>query len=290
MWFFGGSVTKIALGPPTFDIFLMTPEVNNSAAQRVPSTVARTILVLKYLAELDLSPKQFMVTFMSSSEPVIKYRRRLMKTGRGFEQTRSIITNFGKHSKSCEEGRAAWESLILDEVSSAIGAPFQWGEIKIHRSLFIILQASEIVNEQELARGHFPLGAYVKLALNQTHLDDVEDDLSQEGPPLHPDSNTSSQATDAGDAEEATVLSMENLVFVKPSAKDLAAHKLAKAKCTSEAARLATFLDAMAKADRSAVEGHQGLCRTHTWGPWRTSVRLSGYETALCRSNRHAPT
>ncbi|EGG06110.1 uncharacterized protein MELLADRAFT_71997 [Melampsora larici-populina 98AG31] len=54
-----------------------------------------------------------MVTFMSSLDPSLVYRRRLMKVGLAFKQTRSIVRNLGKLSRSCEEGRADWEDLCI---------------------------------------------------------------------------------------------------------------------------------------------------------------------------------
>ncbi|EGG05398.1 uncharacterized protein MELLADRAFT_64214 [Melampsora larici-populina 98AG31] len=223
----------------------MEPGVQTADSRPLPNTVNRTILVLRYMAELDIAPKQFMVTFMSSMEPEIKYCRRLMRTGLGIEQTRSIINNFGKHTKSCEEGRAAWEELILD-------------------------QASDIVNHQGLPRGHFPTGAYVssnritadffsessetlreeqvkkgmsflyslihqkvQTDLNHPPEGEQDDEADEDNSFTDCASNTAMASVDGsptvdGDLDEDTVMSMENLVFVKPLDKDQARHKLAK--------------------------------------------------------------
>ncbi|EGG09478.1 uncharacterized protein MELLADRAFT_104204 [Melampsora larici-populina 98AG31] len=178
-------------------------------------------------------------------------RRRLMKIGLAFKQTRSIVRNMGKLSRSCEQGRTDWEKLILEE-------------------------ASEIVNAQEVPRGHFPSGAYIssnritpdyfgqsaesiretqiktgmnflhslihgKLAIslniNQPEAEDNDDGGT--GPEMLSQQSTESylQDTEAPadrdtnldrSLDEETVLSMENLVYVKATPADQAVLKLTK--------------------------------------------------------------
>ncbi|EGG04224.1 uncharacterized protein MELLADRAFT_108497 [Melampsora larici-populina 98AG31] len=215
------------------------------------STLARTLLVCKYLTTLDLTPKQFMVTFMSSNHPDLIFRRRMMKVGKAFKQTRSIVRNFGRLSRGCAHGQANWESLILEE-------------------------ATDIVNAQDLPRGHFPGGAYVssrritpdyfsnsseilrdsqvtmgmsflhsllknKLAFGMNQVPPVTDDKGENVCDPMDESQTASNAgvtrglldargTVFNDQEdEGTVMSMENMVFVKASAADQKALKLTKA-------------------------------------------------------------
>ncbi|EGG09907.1 uncharacterized protein MELLADRAFT_103911 [Melampsora larici-populina 98AG31] len=215
----------------------MTPEIDPSPTFKVPATVRSTLQILGLMTEINICPKQFMVTFLSSTHPDIIYRRRLMKIGLGAKQTRSIVTNLGKMSKSCDQGQADWEELILDE-------------------------ASKIVNAEELPRGHFPNGSYVsssrilpdffsdssdtiretqvvtgmrflyslihrKLSFGMNepstdHHDDEGDNLP---------TNSSDMAVTIADShseEDSVVMSMENLVCVKSSAAGQASHKLAK--------------------------------------------------------------
>ncbi|EGF99021.1 uncharacterized protein MELLADRAFT_113065 [Melampsora larici-populina 98AG31] len=216
-----------------------------SMATSVPSTVSRTLLICEYMNTLNgFTPREFMWTFLSSTHPDLIYRRRLMKTGLGTRQTRSIFKNLGKLTSSCPQGAADWEQLILED-------------------------ASENVNAQDVPRGEFPSGPYVsskkitpdyfteaaeahresqirtgmnflhqlihrKLAsgmrVKDIHHDPGEDedpseDPSQPGSMTHEGQPEGS--TIEGALDEAKVLSLENMVYVKPTAADLETHKLA---------------------------------------------------------------
>ncbi|EGG11248.1 uncharacterized protein MELLADRAFT_102652 [Melampsora larici-populina 98AG31] len=184
------------------------------------------------MTKAGMSPKQFMVTFMSSNHPTVVYRRRLMKAGMGVKSSQSIIRNFGKMMSSTDDGQSHWESLILEE-------------------------ASAIVNKQEGPRGFFPNGMYVssnrinpdffsesaeayrenqvrtgmsflhnlirlKLGLHE-QVDDGQVDETLDSTA----SNPNDPATVHDEAvDEAMVLSMENMICVKPNSTDLAAHKV----------------------------------------------------------------
>ncbi|EGF99608.1 uncharacterized protein MELLADRAFT_112506 [Melampsora larici-populina 98AG31] len=181
-----------------------------------------------------------MVTFLSADNPNLNSRRRLMKVGLGAKQTRSIIKNLGKLTSSCEPGQESWEELIFEE-------------------------ASAIVNGQEVPRGHFPAGAYVssnritpdffsegsekirndqvrtgmkflyrlihsKICTGLKHKDPIQYHDHEETADLPPPSeNVSTPLTldIEGAVDEASVLSLENLVYVKTSPAEHAAHKLA---------------------------------------------------------------
>lgn len=83
---------------------------------KYPQTVSRTLLICDYINSLGFSPKEFMITFLSSNNPDIDHRRRMMKVGLGMKGTRSIFKNLVNLTKTSNEGREQWEALILDEV------------------------------------------------------------------------------------------------------------------------------------------------------------------------------
>lgn len=89
----------------------------NGVPSGAPQTVHKTVLICEYMNKLDFSPKDFMVTFFSSTVPEIDHRRRMAKAGLGIKASRSIVKNLGKLTRSCEEGKAGWEKIVLDEVS-----------------------------------------------------------------------------------------------------------------------------------------------------------------------------
>ncbi|EGG12170.1 uncharacterized protein MELLADRAFT_102091 [Melampsora larici-populina 98AG31] len=219
----------------------MTPENLQTASVAIPKTVTTTLLICEYINALGFSPKEFMVTFFSSNHADIEHRRRMMKVGLGVKGTRSIIKNIGKVTMSSPEGRADWENIILDE-------------------------ASAIVNSQEVQRGYFPQGGFAssnritsdffgesaealrsnkikdgmhflhtlihrKLALGMKKKDlEVYDDKDDEPSGLESGLTGSPQPGSEphieGAVDKATILSLENLVFVKGTLASLAAHKL----------------------------------------------------------------
>ncbi|EGF99441.1 uncharacterized protein MELLADRAFT_68596 [Melampsora larici-populina 98AG31] len=258
-----------------------TPKPPNGSAQtpitpsvHIPKTVACTIDVCDYINKIGFSPKEFMVTFFSSTHEELNSRQRFMKIGLGIKTTRSIVKNLGNLTRTSDVGEEGWEKIILEE-------------------------ASAIVNQQEVMRGYFPAGAFTssnritpdyfgegaaehrakqiqtgmpflhslirsKLSLsmkNKKPTDDKEDEHVEAAHPLQSQASTppgdnpnSGESGIEGALDEDTVLSLENLVFVKPNAASLAGHKIETAKCADEAASIATFLDAMDSADRKPVE------------------------------------
>ncbi|EGG12459.1 uncharacterized protein MELLADRAFT_101645 [Melampsora larici-populina 98AG31] len=272
-----------------------------SAISPIPTTVANTIKICNYINSLGFSPKEFMVTFLSADNPDLNSRRRLMKVGLGAKQTRSIVKNLGRLTNTSDQGKGTWEELVFEE-------------------------ASIIVNAQEVPRGHFPAGAYVSssritpdffgesaekirneqvrtgmrflyrlihskiaAALKQTVIEPDDHDEVLDLPPSSADSTPTETLEIEGALDDTTVLSLENMVYVKSTPADNAAHKLAtvpvmvcsmiagvcnrrsnaiamanglvafaggvscRVKCSEEADGLAAFLVAMGEADRKPV-------------------------------------
>lgn len=83
-------------------------------------TVKNAILICDYINKLGMTPKEFMVTFLSATTEEILYRQRLCKIGLGARQTRSIVKNLGRLTSASKQGRETWEELILEEVSRVI--------------------------------------------------------------------------------------------------------------------------------------------------------------------------
>ncbi|EGG08084.1 uncharacterized protein MELLADRAFT_105330 [Melampsora larici-populina 98AG31] len=221
----------------------MTSSQPEGTTVPLPKTVMTTLKICEFMTSLGFSPKEFMMTFFSSTNKDIDYCRRLMRAGLGTKGTRSIVKNFGKLTSSCAAGQEEWEAIILE-------------------------QASAIVIKQELQRGYFPAGSYtssnritpdyfsesaethradqvrkgMKFLYSLIHCKlahalknksyDPEDD--HEEPSNQPTMTTPATHQDGLSAEssiedlpdEATVLSLENLVFVKTTPESLAAHKL----------------------------------------------------------------
>ncbi|EGG02925.1 uncharacterized protein MELLADRAFT_109668 [Melampsora larici-populina 98AG31] len=116
----------------------MPHEVVPRPVPKIPITVDKTVKILHFMTSLDVSPREFMYTFFSSTaehEEII-YRRRLMKICPGQKHNKSILKNYGNLIKTSPDGQVFWESFILKE-------------------------ASDIVNAQEVERGSYPKGAYV---------------------------------------------------------------------------------------------------------------------------------
>ncbi|EGG08618.1 uncharacterized protein MELLADRAFT_104964 [Melampsora larici-populina 98AG31] len=245
----------------------------------VPVTVTRTISICDFMNKLgSFTPKEFMVTFLSSNHPDLVYRRRQMKAGMGSKQTRSIVKNLGKLAVSCEKGKAEWEELILDE-------------------------ASAIVNAQELPRGQYPHGAYVssneitpdffsesadlhrtnqvvsgmkflhalihrKISAGISNRMGVENDepaglLQAEVPPTM---NPPLRCEDVVD--EATLLAMDSLVYVKSTPADYAAHKLAKVPtmvCQMVAVTCNRRANGISLANGLMALAGGVSCRVHEW-------------------------
>ncbi|EGF99852.1 uncharacterized protein MELLADRAFT_68221 [Melampsora larici-populina 98AG31] len=227
---------------------LMNPKVPTESTED-SSTLARTLLVCKYLTKLDLTPKQFMVTFLSNTDKELISRRRLMKTGLAFLQTRSIVRNLGKMSRSCEKGRADWENLILEE--EVPRGHFPGGAYVSSKRITpdYFSKTAETLRENQVVTGmsflHSLIWGKLAFSLNKLNLHN-EVDVDDETVP-HDLSQELTESPDSAIDDEATVMSMENLVYVKASKTDQDTHKITKA------VSLAAFLDAMAAADRKAV-------------------------------------
>ncbi|EGF97936.1 uncharacterized protein MELLADRAFT_69673 [Melampsora larici-populina 98AG31] len=187
-----------------------------SPRKALPATVKNTIMICDYMTKLGMSPKEFMVTFLSSTADEIVFRQRLSKIGLGARQTRSIFKNLGRLTSASNQGRDVWEKLILDE-------------------------ASKIVNAQEVTRAEFPVGGYVSSSaitpdffsesaekrrneLVQTALsmkkkqaardsDDVMESSQNDTSSLGSDGAAPGETRIEGAVDDVTVMSMENLVF-----------------------------------------------------------------------------
>ncbi|EGG01482.1 uncharacterized protein MELLADRAFT_110975 [Melampsora larici-populina 98AG31] len=251
----------------------------------IPVTVQNTILICDYINNLGMSPKEFMVTFLSSTEEEMVSRRRLSKVGLGGRQTRSIFKNLGRLTTPSNAGRDLWYKLILEE-------------------------ASQIVIEQEVTRGEFPAGGYVsssaitpdffsvaaeqrrnELVRSGMHFlhtlihrkiahslpkkstnpkeDDVDMWPSQPSPTaaLSEERSTGESRID-GAMDEATVMSMENLVYVKTTPRSQAVHRLEKvptAVCAMIAVTCNRHSNAIPVANGLMAVAGGVSCRVHEW-------------------------
>ncbi|EGG08451.1 uncharacterized protein MELLADRAFT_61738 [Melampsora larici-populina 98AG31] len=234
--------------------------VSPPGSQEIPVTVQNAILICKYMTKLGVTPKQFMVTFLSSTQEELAVRRRLSKIGKGGRETRSIFKNLGRLTTASHQGRDEWDKLILDEVACC------W--------------ASAIVNQQEITRGAFPMGAFVSsnaitpnfftesaekyqndqvrsgmkflhtLIYRKTaHAMKKKEVFPYEDVPLSPEAQMQDgEARVEGALDDDTVLSMENLVHIKATPASQAEHKLSKE------LGLPAFLESMAAAQRKPVK------------------------------------
>ncbi|EGF97544.1 uncharacterized protein MELLADRAFT_114250 [Melampsora larici-populina 98AG31] len=210
-------------------------------AATVPMMVQNCSKICELMTKLDSSPKEVMVTFLSSTHPEMVFRKRLMKAGLGAKTTRSIVNNLGKLACSSSQGQNDWEQL-----------------------------ASEIVICQEIIRGHYPSGTYVsshqitpdffsegaerlreeqitsgmsflhtlihqKLAAGMKKVDTEAYDNDKGGQDavnvLETKRATPSDRDNPneilGTVDNASMLSLKNLVYFKPTPTEKAAHKLA---------------------------------------------------------------
>ncbi|EGG02077.1 uncharacterized protein MELLADRAFT_57220 [Melampsora larici-populina 98AG31] len=83
------------------------------ASVQTPKTVISTLKICEYMNTLGFTPKEFMITFLSSTNKDIEYRRRLLKAGLGTKGTRSIVKNFGKLTSACDTGKEDWEAITM---------------------------------------------------------------------------------------------------------------------------------------------------------------------------------
>ncbi|EGF97609.1 uncharacterized protein MELLADRAFT_114208 [Melampsora larici-populina 98AG31] len=119
-----GDVRKEPTQPLLFHFggFDNMSQVTPDRPSNTPTTLSSTLKILQFMSTLDFTPKDFMYTFFSSTDERVVYRQRLMKTGKGEKQNKSILKNFGNLIKSSAEGREFWEGFILKEASEIVNA------------------------------------------------------------------------------------------------------------------------------------------------------------------------
>ncbi|EGF97095.1 uncharacterized protein MELLADRAFT_70219 [Melampsora larici-populina 98AG31] len=275
---------------------------SGSPNKATPATVRNTILICDFINQLKMSPKEFMVTFLSSTHEELIYRQRLSKIGMGARQTRSIFRNLARLTSASNKGRDIWENLILDE-------------------------ASRIVNDQEVTRGAFPTGAFVSSstitpdffsdgheairttqiqsgmkflhaliqrkiahAMNKKDLATCEDDeVNVGGPGSLSDEAPLGESQIEGAVDEATVLSMENLVAVKSTPSSQAAHKLAKVPtmvCAMIAVTCNRRCNAIPVANGLMTLASGVSCRVNEW---LHALGLTTSRTAILQALEHFP-
>ncbi|EGF97423.1 uncharacterized protein MELLADRAFT_114352 [Melampsora larici-populina 98AG31] len=267
----------------------MSTPVKSKDGKPVPTTVLNAIKICDFINRLGMSPKQFMVTFLCSTEEEIVVRQRLSKIGLGGRETRSIVNNLGRLTKASNAGRIIWDKLILEE-------------------------ASDIVIEQEVTRSAFPAGGYVSSsAVTPDFFSDASDkrrtELVKSGMPfLHnlihrkiahamgkkhvhtpisqgTDNPDPGEAPEEGADEDDVPMSMENLVYVKSTPKIQPA---LLAECNPDELGLPAFLDAMAAADRRPVNMSlftPGVAESQHW----RSVIKAQMASALMDYIEHIP-
>ncbi|EGG00022.1 uncharacterized protein MELLADRAFT_112211 [Melampsora larici-populina 98AG31] len=219
----------------------MTPPSSTAPSVHTPKMVITTLKICDLMTSAGFSPKEFMLTFLSSTDKELVNRRRVMKAGLGTKGTRSIVKHFAKLTTSCASGKDSWEAIILE-------------------------QASAIVNDQDMQQGYFPAGSYtssnqipadsfsegseglrahqVKTGMKFLHslihsklslalktkksAPDDDDDKDGQGTVTPDQTAPTDEVSIDGLPDEATILSLENLVFVQSTPADVAAHKLEK--------------------------------------------------------------
>ncbi|EGF99383.1 uncharacterized protein MELLADRAFT_112772 [Melampsora larici-populina 98AG31] len=252
--------------------------------KEVPKTVKKAVLICDYMTKLDMSPKEFMVTFLSSTHEDILFRQRISKVGKGARETRSIFKNLGRLTVASNKGRDVWETLILDE-------------------------ASQIVNAQEITRGTFPQGAFVSSnaitpdffsdiydtlrngqvksgmkflhtliyrkiahAMKKNDVVQYEEDIAV--PVVQLSSQSSVESSLPGNShvegalDEETVLSMENMVLIKSTPASIADHKLHKVPtmvCAMIAMTCNRRSNAIPVANGLMALASGVSCRVHEW-------------------------
>ncbi|KAH9812816.1 hypothetical protein DFH28DRAFT_898544 [Melampsora americana] len=196
----------------------------------IPLTVKNTVLICEYINKLGMSPKEFMVTFLSSTHKDVIYRQRISKIGKGARETRSIFKNLARLTTASDTGHALWEGLILEEVRAFPSGAFV-SSTSINPDFFgdtyEELRTAQVKSGMKFL--HTLIHCKIAHAMKKGTLaegDDVavasERLQSPSQDPLPRESKIE------GALDEETVLSMDNMVSIKQTATNQADHKLAK--------------------------------------------------------------
>jgi hypothetical protein len=78
----------------------------------------KVLRICRAMEELKLTPKKFMVAFLTQSNTDIKIRRRLWGSAKGWDSTIEVVNAARDLISGSAAGRLYWNSYILSEVSS----------------------------------------------------------------------------------------------------------------------------------------------------------------------------
>ncbi|EGG00266.1 uncharacterized protein MELLADRAFT_112030 [Melampsora larici-populina 98AG31] len=193
---------------------------------------SQIVKICDHIHDLGLTPKKFILGFLTSNNPELVYRRRLIRAGVGWSGTVDILEGFRNVLMGSPEGAARWKEFILDEASSFVNikniraGPYPQGaqEAEEHRE-------RQVKNSMSFLHELIQRKLRVSLDIPDVAAEDsepVDDDDSQDFPSEEPPSNATLSESQLleNPSDEAAILSLDNLVYILKRAAGLREHKL----------------------------------------------------------------
>jgi hypothetical protein len=132
--------------------------------------------------QIDISPKDFIIEFLTSSKNQMPERRKYWASDRGWPSTKHVLETMRDHLKSTQAGKSNWYDWIFLEVRLRghliLTLPRCSTEFFWLTSVFG--QANKIVNQENPIQGVAPKGCYYNSKLIETSFFDEESELDRE--------------------------------------------------------------------------------------------------------------
>ncbi|EGG01848.1 uncharacterized protein MELLADRAFT_110677 [Melampsora larici-populina 98AG31] len=216
----------------------------NSNIPSLPTPVsglpARILSVCNYIQKVGLSPKKFIHGFITLNQSDLIYRRRLMRAGVGERETVEILEGFGDMLRGSPEGSDIWMDFILEQASAIVNAQnapvgaYPQGLYVSSNSIsedFFTQHAEE--RRENIVKGSMPFlhklilrKLQSSLELTETTDEDFDHNVDQDITSTAPASTNGNPDSISDVADEATILSLDNLVYVSKRGAGLKDHKL----------------------------------------------------------------
>jgi len=83
-----------------------------------PADTVKTLSICQALQAVNMTPKEFLVHFLTSENSELAYRRRFWTTATGGGSTLSLVQCIRDRFLASSDGQARWNDFIRDEVSA----------------------------------------------------------------------------------------------------------------------------------------------------------------------------
>ncbi|KAA1091262.1 hypothetical protein PGT21_029713 [Puccinia graminis f. sp. tritici] len=115
------TTTNQSNGNPIKNKMENAPQPNNHLAHHSLSEHEKLIRICKFIQDLNMTPKSFIISFLACGNSEIAYQRRFWGTETGWQSTNELLRTIKTVVSRTQHGETGWNNFIKEEAIQIIG-------------------------------------------------------------------------------------------------------------------------------------------------------------------------